>query len=293
MTAVVPRKTRFLLGGAIVAATIVSALAIIYHTPRSIVWERDYEKAVQRAQAENKVILVDAFTDWCALCKTMDKETFSHPALISQMARKYVWLKLNTETEDDGKILQHEFAIATYPMILLLDSKGQEIDRINGFLLPQPFKQTVEHHLQDPDSLGNVRQRAEKAPESTELRSALGEKYLARNDYRKAAVEFQHVIDLDPQNRRGKTVVSYYNLALSLASQMKFEDAIAQLAALEKNFPDAEEMANARVLRGQIYECCGKKDQAVVVFREYLKKYPNHGYVTQVKDILARMEASR
>ena len=271
---------------------IVAALAIIRSAPRAIVWEREYEKALQRAQAENKVILVDAFTDWCVLCKTMDKETFSDRALIWQMAGKYVWLKLNTETEDDGKILQHEFAIATYPMILVLDSKGQEIDRINGFLPPRPFKQTVEHHLQNPDSLGKMRQRVEKAPDSIEFRSALGEKYLARNDFRKAAPEFQRVIELDPQNRGGKTVESYYNVALSLASLMKFDEALEQLAALEKNFPDAEAVANARVLRGQIYECCGKKAQAVVVFREYLKKYPNHGYVSQVKEILARMEGS-
>ena len=293
MTAVVSRKARFLLGGAIVAVIIVSALAILNSAPRSIVWERDYEKAIQRAQAEKKIIIADMFTDWCALCKKMDQETFGDPPMTGQMARKYVWLKLNTETEEDGKKLQDEFAIMTYPMILLLDSKGQEIDRINGFLAPQPFKQTVEHHLQNPESLGNVRHRVEEAPDSSELRSALGEKYLDRNDYRKAAAEFQHVIELDPQNHRGKTVGSYYNLAMSLASQTKFDEAIGQLAALEKNFPDAEEMANAHVLRGQIYECCGKKDQAVVVFREYLKKYPHHGYVSQVKDILARMEASR
>ena len=291
--AIVSSKTRFLLGGAIAAVIIVSALAIIKSTPRSIVWERDYETAIERARAEKKVIIADMFTDWCALCKKMDQETFGDRRLIAQMAGKYVWLKLNTETEEDGKKLQDEFAIISYPAILVLDSKGQEIDRIGGFLGPQPFKQTVEHHLQNPESLGNVRQRVEEAPDSVELRSALGEKYLDRNNYRKAVPEFQRVIELDPENRKGKTVASYYNLAMSLASQIKFDEAIAQLAALEKNFPDAEEMANARVLRGQIYECCGKKDQAVAVFREYLKKYPNHGYVDQVKGILARMEASR
>ena len=293
MTVVVSKKARLLLGGAtIVAVSIVSALAIIDAPPRSIVWERDYEKAVQRASAEKKIILADMFTDWCVLCKDMDQETFGNPTLIAEMARKYVWLKLNTETEEDGKKLQSEFGIMTYPMVLVLDFKGQEIDRVDRFLQPQPFKQAVEHHLQDPESLGKVRERVEKAPESIELRSALGNKLLDRKNYRKAAAEFQHVIELDPQNRAGKTVESYYNLALSLASQTKFDEAIAQLTVLEKTFPDAEEVANAHVLRGQIYECCGEKDKAVNVFREYLKKYPRHSYVNRVKEILAAMEAS-
>lgn len=277
----------------IVALIIVSALAIINSPPRSIVWERDYEKAVQRARAEKKIILADMFTDWCVLCKDMDQETFGDPTVIAEMGRKYVWLKLNTETEEDGKKLQDEFGITTYPVVLVLDSKGQEIERVDGFLRPQPFKQTVENHLQNPESLGNVRERVEKAPESVELRSALGERFLDRKNYRKAAAEFQRVIELDPQDLRGKTVESYYNLALSLASQTKFDEAIAQFAVLEKKFPDAEVVANAHVLRGQIYECCGKKDEAVSVFREYLKKYPHHSYVNRVKETLAAMEASQ
>ena len=47
MTAVVSKKARFLLAGAIAAVAVVSALAVIKSTPRSIVWERDYEKALQ------------------------------------------------------------------------------------------------------------------------------------------------------------------------------------------------------------------------------------------------------
>jgi tetratricopeptide (TPR) repeat protein len=293
MTAAVSKKARFLAGGAaIVAVLLVSALAIIHTPARSIVWERDYEKAVERARAEKKIILADMFTDWCVLCKDMDRETFGDPALIAEMAGRYVWLKLNTETEEDGKKLQEEFAILTYPMLLVLDSNGQEIDRIGGFLGPQPFKLAVENHLQNPESLGKVRERVEKAHESVELRSTLGNKFLDRQNYRKAEAEFRRVIELDPQNHGGKTVDGHYNLALSLASQTKFDEAIAQLAILEKNFPGAEVVADAHFLRGQIYECCGEKDKAVRAFREYLNKYPQHSHVSRAKEMLAAMGAS-
>jgi tetratricopeptide (TPR) repeat protein len=261
-------------------------------SPRAIVWERDYEKAVQRAQAEEKVILADMFTDWCVLCKDMDQETFGDPGLVGEMARRYVWLKLNTETEDDGKKLQEEFAITNYPLVLVLDSNGQEIDRIEGFLKPEPFKLAVETHLQNPDSLGKVREQVEQDPESVELRSVFGNKLLDRKNYKKAAEEFQRVIDLDPENHKGKTVEGYYNLAHSFASLMKFEEAIAQLALLEKKFPDSEIVPNSYVLRGQVLHCCGKKNEAASVLREYLKKYPEHNYVDQVHQMLAAMEPS-
>jgi tetratricopeptide (TPR) repeat protein len=291
--AVVSNKGRFVLGAVIVAVVIVTsflALSVINTIPRTIVWERDYEKAIERARAEKKVILADMFTDWCVLCKDMDRETFADPNLIRQMGKEYVWLKLNTETEEDGKKLQEELGITTYPTILVLDSDGEEIERIGSFLTAEPFKQSVEQHLQDPESLGKMRERVEKTPESVELRSALGQKYLDRHNYRMAAAEFQHVIELDPQNIKGKTVEAYYNLALSLGSQSKFEEALLQLGALEKNFPDDEAIASVYVLRGQIYECCGKKNEAISVFREYLRKYPAHSYVDQVQQTLAAME---
>src|SRR5881396_4206193 len=62
----------------------------------SITWERDYGKAMERAQAEKKLIIADMFTDWCALCKQMDRKTFGDSKVIQTMADKYVWLKLNT-----------------------------------------------------------------------------------------------------------------------------------------------------------------------------------------------------
>jgi thiol:disulfide interchange protein len=138
--AVVSNKDRFVLGAVIVVVIVTSFLAesVINTIPRTIVWERDYEKAIERARAEKKIILADMFTDWCVLCKDMDRETFGDPNLIRQMAKEYVWLKLNTETEEDGKKLQEEFGITTYPSILVLDSDGEEIDRIGSFLTARP-----------------------------------------------------------------------------------------------------------------------------------------------------------
>src|SRR5438093_12846185 len=94
--------------------------------PASIQWERDYGKAIARAQAEKKLIIADMFTDWCALCKDMDRETFGDSKVIQSMADKYVWLKLNTETEEDGERLQEESTSLTYPTVLILDGSCEE-----------------------------------------------------------------------------------------------------------------------------------------------------------------------
>src|SRR5712671_5274121 len=107
-------KDNVVMAGFIVFALVIGlAVTGIPAAPSSITWERDYGKAIERARAEKKPIVADMFTDWCALCKQMDAETFADPGVIQNLANKYVWLKLNTETEEEGRRLQKEFAILT------------------------------------------------------------------------------------------------------------------------------------------------------------------------------------
>lgn len=45
---------------------------------KAIDWERDYENALTRAKKENKLVIVNVYTDWCGQCRRMDKETFAN-----------------------------------------------------------------------------------------------------------------------------------------------------------------------------------------------------------------------
>jgi len=168
----------------LLAAFVVCAIALgvaitkIPARPSAITWERDYAKAIERARAEKKWIIADMFTDWCVLCKEMDAQTFAEPGLVRKMANEYVWLKLNTETEEDGKRLQKEFAILTYPTILVLDSQGEEVDRIDRFLAAPQFRAKVESFAGSPDSLASLRKAVRQNPDSVSARYALAEKLL-------------------------------------------------------------------------------------------------------------------
>src|SRR5262249_29687897 len=117
------------------------------------------------------------------------------------------------------------------------------------------------------------------------------ERLLNHNNYPKAAAEFQKVVELDPENREGKSDMAQYNVALCFASQEKFDDAMAQLQVLETKFPHSETMADAAVLRGQVYQCCGQLERAEAIYQDYVKKYPTHGHIEQVKEALAAIES--
>ena len=282
----------FVLAGFVVSAIVLGLILINLPAGAStITWERDYGKAIERARTEKKLIIADVFTDWCELCKKMDAETFAEPRLIQKMAGKYVWLKLNTETQEDGIRLQKEFAILTYPTILVLDSQGEEVDRVDRFLAAAPFTEKVESFVSSPDSLLSLRRKVQEQPNSVSAQYALAEKLLSQNNYAKAGPAFARVVELDPENREGKTDSSQYNLALCLASQEKFVEAILELDALETRFPVSNIVGDAKVLRAQIYRCCNKLDEAQALLREYMDKYPTQGHIQEVENLLATMEA--
>ena len=294
---------KFLVLGGIVLSAVVLAVVTIQASqasPSSITWERDYEEAVERASAEKKLIIAYMFTDWCVICKRMNAETFVAPQLIEEMAAEYVWLKLNTETEEDGKRFQEDFAILIYPTILLLDSHGEEIERVNRFVPAAQFRETVESFVDSPDSLGRLRTAVQEQPNSVSARYALADKYLNRNNYVKAGPQFEKVIELDPENREGHTVESHYNVALCLASQERFEEALVQLDLLESRFPGSGDVAEtAGILRVQVLHCCGRLDEAQALLQQHRNEYPAQAPneypaqapVEEIENLFSAMEA--
>ncbi|MDA0685630.1 MAG: DUF255 domain-containing protein [Bacteroidetes bacterium] len=55
--------------------------------------EEGYTKAV----AEKKVLLIDAYTEWCGWCKVMDKKTYTDVRVIEALNRDFVCVKFNPE----------------------------------------------------------------------------------------------------------------------------------------------------------------------------------------------------
>lgn len=58
-------------------------------------WNEGYEKAIKTG----KIVLVDAYTDWCGWCKKMDRDTYSNPEVIKKINANFIAIKFNPEIE--------------------------------------------------------------------------------------------------------------------------------------------------------------------------------------------------
>jgi thiol:disulfide interchange protein DsbD len=93
-------------------------------------WNNDLNTAFEQAQASNKMVFADFYADWCHYCQEMDSETYTDAKVQQRIAQSYVAVKIDT---DDHPDLSSKYGIYGLPTIIIFNSNGQEIKRIEGY----------------------------------------------------------------------------------------------------------------------------------------------------------------
>jgi thiol:disulfide interchange protein len=108
-------------------------------------WASNYDTALQRARKDNKLVMVDLYTDWCGWCKKLDRDTYSDKDVADKLARDFVAVKLNPEKSPTGAKLAQQFGTRGYPHVVFVNASGSRVSEIQGFLPPKEFlKQLIE-----------------------------------------------------------------------------------------------------------------------------------------------------
>lgn len=102
-------------------------------------WDDDYEKALAKAKAEKKMVLLD-FTgsDWCGWCMKLDKEVFSKKEFKDYAKENLVLVevdfpqakRLTKKVKEQNDKLQAEFKVQGYPTIIVLNPEGKKVGEL-------------------------------------------------------------------------------------------------------------------------------------------------------------------
>jgi protein disulfide-isomerase len=107
-------------------------------------WETDYGKALAKAKAENKPILLDfSGSDWCGPCIQMRKQVFSQAKFRAYADKSLVLVevdypqrkKQSAELKKQNEKLSKEYGIDEkgFPTIVLLDPNGKVLREFTGY----------------------------------------------------------------------------------------------------------------------------------------------------------------
>ena len=107
---------------------------------KEIEWQKNYDAALAQAKKEQKILLVDIYTDWCGWCKKLDRETYSSKDVQAKIAKDFIAVKINPEKSEAGQKLAQQFdPKGVLPFLVFIDSTGKQIAQIDGYVNAAAF----------------------------------------------------------------------------------------------------------------------------------------------------------
>jgi thioredoxin-related protein len=112
---------------------------------------QSWEQILSKAKSENKLVYLDAYTDWCGWCKVLDKETFSNPQVGDFMNRNFVSTKLEMEKSEMGKKIAMKYVVNSFPSGLIFNGDGNLVYTIAGYSPPKDFMNLLKEAILPPN----------------------------------------------------------------------------------------------------------------------------------------------
>lgn len=105
----------------------------------SIQFERtSFDKLLKKAAKEKKLIFIDAYTEWCAPCKRMEKEVFILPEVAEFYNATFINAKFDME-KGEGIELAKRYEVGVFPTYLFINEKGELVHREVGYKAKEEF----------------------------------------------------------------------------------------------------------------------------------------------------------
>lgn len=107
---------------------------------------RSWDDGLKEAARLRRPVLVDVYTDWCGWCKRMDRDVYARADVQDVLARRYVLVKLNAESqarvrwegrEMTSRALAARLGVTGYPNTTFLDADGRKLGGVPGYV-PAP-----------------------------------------------------------------------------------------------------------------------------------------------------------
>ena len=127
-----------------------------------------FSEAKAAAKAEQKLLFMDFYTDWCGPCKMMANTIFPQKEVGDYLNPHLVCIKVNAE-KGEGVELAKQFKISAYPTFIITDAEGKEKGRFVGGRDIDGLRSEIERIINPANSPENLKARYEAGERTPEL----------------------------------------------------------------------------------------------------------------------------
>jgi thioredoxin-related protein len=102
--------------------------------------ESSWNKALEEAKSQKKLIFLDAYASWCGPCKQLKRNTFPNKEAGEFFNTNFINVAIDME-KGDGPELAMKYGVNAYPTLIIADSLGNIVTYTQGYMKP---KQLIE-----------------------------------------------------------------------------------------------------------------------------------------------------
>ena len=98
--------------------------------------EQDWNKALDSAKTNNKLVFLDIYATWCGPCKMLKQHTFTDEAAGKFFNEHFINVSVDGEM-GVGPVLAEKYSIVGYPSLIITDASGKVILETAGYVDPE------------------------------------------------------------------------------------------------------------------------------------------------------------
>ena len=196
----------------------------------------------------------------------LDANTFSNNNVINYISENFIPLKINAESEH-GMDLFQKYNGTGYPMIIFIDTDGNELDRFYGYYPPEEFNIKLENIINGQNTFPALLAQYNLGDQSSETLFELASKYFDRGNDSMASNLYNQVI-------------KHSNVSYQLFHQSKLSLGIISLndshILLERyilDYPDTPHLYEAVNYLLQYFNKNNFEDIELNYYNKYLEKF--------------------
>jgi thioredoxin-related protein len=114
-----------------------------------------FNEGLEKADKENKIMIVDFYTDWCHWCKVMDEKTFHNDSVAKKLSERFVTVRINAEDPNatatfKGRTfnnieLTRAFQVSGFPALAFISPEHEVITVMPGYIPAEQFNYILDY----------------------------------------------------------------------------------------------------------------------------------------------------